>query len=104
MVNDTLGSSVDRLAGRTGLSGDAVAILMIVAGVLVIAFPALIGIVVGVTLIVLGCLWLVTRARERQAAGAVTTASTTTSTTTTSTGAPPAASSVHDQGVPPRGP
>ena len=61
--------SVDRIAGRTGLSGDAVAVLMIVAGVLVIVFPKLLNYVVGIVLIVLGVLWLLTRMRDRQAAG-----------------------------------
>lgn len=102
MVNDIpLGSSVDRVAGRTGLSGDAVAILMIVAGVLVIAFPALLSIIIGVVLIVLGCLWLVTRMRERQAAGQPSHVHATAPATPTATTTMPP---THDPGMPPRGP
>ena len=58
---------VDRLAGRIGMSGDAVAILMILAGILVIVFPDLLAITVGILLIVLGAWWLFQRSQERRA-------------------------------------
>lgn len=58
---------VDRIAGTVGLSGDAVAILMILAGILVIVFPALLSVTVGVLLIILGAFWLIQRAQERRA-------------------------------------
>ena len=60
-------TGVDRLADRTGLSSDAVAILVIVAGILVIAFPQLLRFTVGILLIGLGVYWLVERQRGRQA-------------------------------------
>lgn len=60
--------SVDRISSRTGLSGDAVAVLMIVAGIIVIVWPEILSLVLGIVLIVLGVLWLYSRFRDRQAA------------------------------------
>ncbi|HET6405854.1 MAG TPA: hypothetical protein VFH78_14520 [Candidatus Thermoplasmatota archaeon] len=67
-TGDPLTRSVDAVAGRTGLTRDAVAILFIVAGVLVLFFEWLVRVVLGITLIVIGVVWLVTMWRERQAA------------------------------------
>ena len=61
---DSTRISVDRIAGRTGLSGDAVAILMILAGILVIVFPRILVFTVGGVLIALGILFLVSRRRD----------------------------------------
>lgn len=58
-------ASIDRISGRTGLSGDAVAILMILAGVLVIVFPAILRFTVGGVLIALGVLFFVSRHGRR---------------------------------------
>lgn len=55
MVQDT----VDRVAGRFGIPSQAVAILMIVFGVLIIVLPQLLPWLIGILLIVLGVLWLV---------------------------------------------
>lgn len=55
MVRDT----VDSVAGRFGIPPQAVAILMIVFGLLVIVLPHLLPWLVGILLIVLGVLWLV---------------------------------------------
>jgi hypothetical protein len=57
--------SVDRIAGRTGLSGDAVAILMILAGLLVIVFPAILRFTVGGVLIALGIVFFISRRNQR---------------------------------------
>ena len=58
---------VERIAHRIGLSADAVAILMILAGVLVILFPAILRWTVGGVLIALGILFLVGRQRAPRA-------------------------------------
>ena len=67
-TGDPLTRSVDAVAGRTGLTRDAVAILFIVAGVLVLFFEWLLQAVLGITLIVVGVVWLVSSWKERQAA------------------------------------
>lgn len=64
-MNDPLARPVDAVAGRTGLTRDAVAILFIVAGVLVIFFEPLLRIVLGVLLIVVGIVWLVNSRQQR---------------------------------------
>lgn len=66
MAHDPLTRSVDAVAGRTGLTRDAVAILFIAAGALILIFPRIIETVLGVLLIVVGVVWLVTAWRERQ--------------------------------------
>lgn len=65
-TNDPFRTSVERVAGRTGLTSDAVAILFIVAGVLVLIFPRLVEVVLGILLIVVGVVWLVSAYQERQ--------------------------------------
>ena len=55
MVRDT----VDSVAGRFGIPAQAVAILMIVFGLLVIVLPQLLHWLVGILLITLGIVWLV---------------------------------------------
>ena len=65
---DPLTRSVDVVAGRTGLTRDAVAILFIIAGALVLIFPWLLQTILGILLIVVGVVWLVTSWKERQAA------------------------------------
>lgn len=55
MVRDT----VDTVAGRFGVPAQAVAILMIVFGLLIIVLPHLLPWLVGILLIVLGIVWLV---------------------------------------------
>ena len=55
MVRDT----VDSVAGRFGIPAQAVAILMIVFGLLIIVLPHLLPWLVGILLIVLGIVWLV---------------------------------------------
>lgn len=59
-------SQVDRLAQRAGLPPELVAILLVVAGVLVILFPRLISWFVGLVFIVLGVWWLVSLYQQRQ--------------------------------------
>lgn len=54
MVRD----AVDGLAGRFGIPAQAMAILMIVFGVLVIVLPQLLHWLIGILLIVLGVVWL----------------------------------------------
>lgn len=58
-MTDPFSRPVDAVAGHTGLTRDAVAILFIVAGVLVIFFENLLRFVLGVLLIVTGIVWLV---------------------------------------------
>lgn len=65
-TGDPLTRSVDAVAGRTGLTRDAVAILFVVAGVLVLVFDSLLRVIVGSLLIVVGVVWLVSSWRERQ--------------------------------------
>ena len=67
MAPDPLTRSVDAVAGRTGLTRDAVAILFIVAGILVLVWEEFLETILGVLLIVVGVVWLVTSWRERQA-------------------------------------
>lgn len=59
-------TQVDRLATRTGLPPELVAILLIVAGVLVLVMPEIIAYIVGILLIVLGVWWLVASFQARQ--------------------------------------
>lgn len=68
MVPDTVNS----MAGRFGVPPQAVAILMIVFGVLIILLPHLLPWLVGILLIVMGVLWLVgsTGGGMRMGAGA----------------------------------
>lgn len=68
MERDRITGTVDSLASRTGLTSDAVAILAIVAGVLILIFPAIIAYVIGILLIVVGVVFLVDRHRSRSAA------------------------------------
>ncbi|HUR68029.1 MAG TPA: hypothetical protein VM370_02200 [Candidatus Thermoplasmatota archaeon] len=65
-MSDPLSRPVDAVAARTGLTRDAVAILFIVAGIVVLIWDAALQIVLGILLIVLGVVWLVTSWRERQ--------------------------------------
>lgn len=55
MVRDT----VDSVAGRFGVPAQAVAILMIVFGILVIVLPQLLHWLIGILLITVGIVWLV---------------------------------------------
>jgi uncharacterized membrane protein HdeD (DUF308 family) len=66
-MHDPLSRPVDMVADRTGLTRDAVAILFIVAGALVILFPNFIQFVLGILLIIVGVVWLVNSAQERRA-------------------------------------
>lgn len=68
-MSDPFSRPVDAVAGHTGLTRDAVAILFIVAGALVIFFESLLRFVLGVLLIVTGIVWLV-NARKRPPAAA----------------------------------
>lgn len=66
-MTDPLSRPVDMVAARTGLGRDAVAILFVVAGIVVLVWENLLQIILGVLLIVVGVVWLVTSWRERQA-------------------------------------
>lgn len=68
--SDPLRAGIDSVAGRTGLGRDAVAILAIVAGIIVLVFPRILEIVIGILLIVVGVVWLVNSYQDRQARGA----------------------------------
>lgn len=68
MSSDAVSRGVEAVARRTGLTADAVAILAIVAGVLVIIFPDFIQFVLGIALIVAGVLWLI-QSRQARTAG-----------------------------------
>lgn len=59
-------SYVDRFAGRSGVSAEIVAVLMIVIGILVIVFPKLIAWFIGLLLIAAGVLWLITTFQARR--------------------------------------
>lgn len=63
--SDPFRRTVDSVAGRTGLTRDAVAILFILAGVLILIFEDVIRIVLGLLLIVVGVVWLVNAWQER---------------------------------------
>lgn len=65
MERDRITGTVDTVASRTGLTGDAVAILAIVAGVLILLFDWIIQFVLGILLIVVGVVFLVERRRSR---------------------------------------
>lgn len=66
MADDAVSRGVEAVARRTGLTSDAVAILAIVLGVVVLVFPVLVQYVLGVLLIAAGILWLV-RSRQGRA-------------------------------------
>lgn len=63
---DPLTRSVDAVAGRTGLTRDAVAILFIVVGIIILIWPEIISLALGVLLVVVGIVWLVGSWRDRQ--------------------------------------
>lgn len=63
---DPLTRSVDAVAGRTGLTRDAVAILFVVVGIIILIWRDILQIALGVLLIVVGVVWLVSNWRERQ--------------------------------------
>ena len=67
-MGDPLGRPVDAVAGRIGLTRDAVAILFVVAGVLILVWEDLVRYVLGVLLIVVGVAWLVNAHRTQRAA------------------------------------
>lgn len=67
MDRDKLTGTVDTVASRTGLTSDAVAILAIVAGVLILVFPNILQFVLGILLIVVGIVFLVDRRRKASA-------------------------------------
>lgn len=67
-TGDPFTRSVDAVAGRTGLTRDAVAILFIVAGIVIIIWPDIIQYILGIVLIVVGVVWLVSSWQQRQAA------------------------------------
>jgi multisubunit Na+/H+ antiporter MnhC subunit len=69
MATDPLSRPVDAVAAKTGLTRDAVAILFIVAGILVLVWEDLLQIILGILLIVVGVVWLVTSWQARQRAG-----------------------------------
>lgn len=58
MAESIIQSEVDHMFRRVGITGQAAAILMVVFGVLILVFPELVGILVGVYLIVVGLLQL----------------------------------------------
>lgn len=66
-AGDPLTRSVDAVAGRTGLTRDAVAILFVVAGIIILIWDQFIQLALGILLIVVGVVWLVGSWRERQA-------------------------------------
>lgn len=66
-MTDPLSRPVDAVAAKTGLTRDAVAILFILAGIIVLVWKDLLQIILGVLLIVVGVVWLVTSWRDRQA-------------------------------------
>lgn len=66
MAPDPLTQPVDAVAGRTGLTRDAVAILFIVAGIIVLLWPDIVQYVLGIVLIVVGVVWLVQSWQARQ--------------------------------------
>lgn len=51
-------SEVDRLFRRLGVTGQAAAALMILFGILILMFPDLVGVLIGVYLVVVGILQL----------------------------------------------
>lgn len=61
-------SQIDRYAQRAGLPPELAAIVLVVVGILVLVFPALISWFVGLLLIVLGAWWLIALFQARQAA------------------------------------
>ena len=65
MERDRITGTVDNIATRTGMTGDAVAIVAIVAGVLILVFPSILQFVLGILLIVVGVVFLVERRRAR---------------------------------------
>lgn len=65
-MTDPMTRPIDAIAGRTGLTHNAVAILFIVAGVLFILFPNLIQYVLGILFIIVGVVWLVTSNRDNK--------------------------------------
>lgn len=67
MGPDPLSRPVDAIAARTGLTRDAVAIVMIVAGIIILIEPAIVAIVLGILLIIVGIVWLFTSYQQRQA-------------------------------------
>lgn len=64
---DRITGTVDSIASRTGMTSDAVAILAIVVGVLVLIFDRIIQFVLGILLIVIGVVFLIERRRARPA-------------------------------------
>lgn len=66
-MRDDLSRPIDAVAAKTGLTRDAVAIIMIVAGVIILIEPAIVAVVLGILLIVVGIVWLVTSYQERKA-------------------------------------
>lgn len=67
-MDDPLSRPVDAVAARTGLTRDAVAIIFVVAGILVLVWEDILQFVLGILLIVVGVVWLVTSWRARQTA------------------------------------
>jgi uncharacterized membrane protein HdeD (DUF308 family) len=68
-MTDPFSRPVDAVAAKTGLTRDAVAIIFIVAGVLVLVFPDFIQFVLGILLIIVGVVWLVNSYQQRKAGG-----------------------------------
>ena len=65
--NDHVRRSVEAVSTKTGLTTDAVAILFIIAGILVLVLPFLIQWILGILLIVAGVLFLVQSRQARTA-------------------------------------
>jgi uncharacterized membrane protein HdeD (DUF308 family) len=64
--SDPLRRSVEAVSSRTGLTTDAVAILFVVAGIIVLVWEQAIRFVLGIVLIVTGVLWLIQAWQARQ--------------------------------------
>lgn len=52
-------SEVDRLFRKLGVTGQAAAALMILFGILILMFPDLVGVLIGVYLVIVGTLQLI---------------------------------------------
>lgn len=65
MVRNDMTQGVDRVAGRFGVPAQALAVIMILAGILIIAFPKLLQWILGLFLILMGVLWLIDSFQRR---------------------------------------
>ena len=68
MADTGIDEGVSSLARRIGLSSDAVAVLMVVAGILVLVFESLLRVILGAVLIAVGVTFLYQSSLARKAA------------------------------------